>query len=75
MEDVLAVYARPYRKDIPVVCMDEKSFQLVGERFEPIKMSDQNHEEKYDCEYERRGNPDVQTACKTVSGLLHIRSQ
>ena len=32
MEDVLAVYARPYNAKMPVVCMDEKPYQLVGLR-------------------------------------------
>lgn len=36
MEDVLEVYARPYDPNIPVVCMDESSSQLVGEVQEPI---------------------------------------
>lgn len=56
MEDVLAVYARAFDPNYPVVCMDEKPFQLVGERFEPIPMSKTNHKEKYDCEYERKGS-------------------
>ena len=55
MEDVLAVYAREYDPDYPVVCMDEKPFQLLDECFEPIPMSESNHIEKYDCEYERKG--------------------
>jgi hypothetical protein len=29
MEDVLAVYARPYDPSRPVVCMDEKPYQLL----------------------------------------------
>ena len=29
MEDVLEVYARPYDPDVPVVCMDEKPYQLL----------------------------------------------
>ena len=29
MEDVLAVYSHPYDKDRPVVCMNEKPYQLV----------------------------------------------
>ena len=32
MEDVLEVYHLPYDPDYPVVCMDESSKQLVGER-------------------------------------------
>jgi hypothetical protein len=36
MEDVLDVYQLPYNEDIPVVCMDEKPQQLLGERFTPL---------------------------------------
>ena len=32
MEDVLTVYARPYDPMRPVVCMDEKPYQLLGSR-------------------------------------------
>ena len=31
MEDVLDVYERPYDPSRPVVCMDEKPYQLLGE--------------------------------------------
>jgi len=55
MEDVIAVYERPYNEDYPVVCMDEKPFQLLDERYSPIPMSETNHKLKYDCEYERKG--------------------
>lgn len=56
MEDVLAVYARPYNEKYPVVCMDEKPFQLLDEYLAPIPMSETNHIEKYDCEYVRKGS-------------------
>ena len=55
MEDVLAVYSRPYDPEYPVVCMDEKPFQLLDERYAPIPMSQINRTEKYDCEYEKKG--------------------
>ena len=42
MEDVLQVYARPYDPERPVVCMDEKPYQLVDERYEPMPMSKHN---------------------------------
>lgn len=35
MEDVLDVYELPYNPDRPVVCMDEKPYQLLGESREP----------------------------------------
>lgn len=55
MEDVLSVYAREYNPRRPVVCMDEKPFQLLGEMYQTIEMSQTNHVKKYDCEYERKG--------------------
>ena len=56
MEDVLEVYSRPYDEKRPVICMDEKPFQLLDEYIEPIKMSQGNHSLKYDCEYIRKGS-------------------
>lgn len=56
MEDVLEVYSRPYDEKRPVVCMDEKPFQLLDEYLEPIPMGKSNHVKKYDCEYVRKGS-------------------
>lgn len=56
MEDVLEVYSRAYDEKRPVVCMDEKPFQLLDEMFLPIPMSKDNHTKKYDCEYARKGS-------------------
>jgi hypothetical protein len=36
MEDVLAVYARPHDPTRPVVCMDEKPYQLLGHVRDPL---------------------------------------
>jgi hypothetical protein len=54
MEDVLAVYARPYDKNKPVICMDEKPYQLLAETREPIPM-EQGKSCRVDYEYERTG--------------------
>ena len=56
MEDVLEVYSRPFNEKRPVVCMDEKPFQLLDEMLTPIPMSENNHTKKYDCEYVRKGS-------------------
>lgn len=56
MEDVLEVYSRPYNENQPVVCMDEKPFQLLDDMLEPIPMGKGNHTKKYDCEYVRKGS-------------------
>ena len=47
MEDVLEVYSRPYSEKRPVVCMDEKPFQLLDEMLAPISMDQKNHVKKY----------------------------
>lgn len=56
MEDVLGVYSLPYNEKRPVVCMDEKPFQLLDEQFKPIPMSTSNSVEKYDTNYVRKGS-------------------
>ena len=38
MEDVLDVYELPYDSSRPVVCMDEKPYQLLGDAREPLPM-------------------------------------
>jgi hypothetical protein len=54
MEEVLTVYHLPEDPQIPLVCMDEASKQLVGETRMPLPMrpGDIAHE---DYEYERHG--------------------
>jgi hypothetical protein len=55
MEDVISVYERPFDKEYPVVCMDEKPYQLLDNRYMPIPMSERNKIMKCDGEYERKG--------------------
>ena len=54
MEDVLAVYARPYNHQRPVVCMDEKPYQLLDHVREPLPARPCSTE-KVDNEYKRNG--------------------
>lgn len=56
MEDVLEVYSREYNPKKPVICMDEKPFQLLDDYLDPIWMSKDNHIMKYDSEYIRKGS-------------------
>lgn len=55
MEDILSVYSRPYNEKYPVVCMDEKPYQLLDNEYPSLEMSKTNHIRKVDCEYERKG--------------------
>ena len=50
MEDVLDVYELPYNPQRPVVCMDEKPYQLLGEARSPLPMRPGN-DQKVDSEY------------------------
>ena len=38
MEDVIDVYERPYCQELPVVCLDEKPYQLLGDVHRPQPM-------------------------------------
>jgi hypothetical protein len=39
--------------------MDEKPFQLLDERYEPITMNEKNHVRKIDNEYEKKGSSSI----------------
>jgi hypothetical protein len=54
MEDVLDVYRLPYDKSCPVICMDEKPYQLLGQVREPIPMKP-GQPLREDSEYVRNG--------------------
>lgn len=54
MEDVLDCYERAYNPKEPVVCFDETSKQLIGEKRSPLPMQ-AGQVQRYDYEYERFG--------------------
>ena len=54
MEDILALYAFPYDKNRPVVCMDEKPYQLLSLKRDTIPMKI-GMPQKEDYEYLRIG--------------------
>ena len=54
MEDVLAVYCRPYDPARPVVCMDEKPYQLLGHARDPVP-GRPGRDRLEDSEYVRAG--------------------
>lgn len=58
MEDVLRLYEKPLDPKEPVICLDEKSIQLL-EDFRPAKPSRPGRTGKQDSEYVRRGTGNV----------------
>jgi len=73
MEDVLAVYARPYDKNRPVICMDEKPFQLLCDRREPLPMK-QGVLLREDYEYSRNGTCSIFIFTEPLSGWRHAQA-
>jgi len=71
MEDVLAIYAKEYNENVPVVCMDEKPFQLLDDRYSPILMGPENHKQKYDYEYDRKGSCSIFMFTEPLAGWRH----
>ena len=54
MEDVLAVYARPYNPQRPQICLDEAAKQLLSEVRAPLPIKP-GQQERVDNEYVRQG--------------------
>jgi hypothetical protein len=54
MEDVLDLYAEPYDPRRPVVCFDERPYQLVADVQAPLPM-EPGRPQRVDYEYERQG--------------------
>jgi len=58
MYDLLELYARPYREHEPVICIDEKSKQLLRDARAPLSIKP-GAPAKYDYEYVREGTCNV----------------
>ncbi len=71
MENVLAVYKRPYDADHPVVCFDEKSKQLVGEVAVPIPAAP-GRVECCDYEYVRNGTANLFMMVEPLRGWRQV---
>lgn len=71
MEDVLDVYERPYNEKYPVVCMDEKPYQLLGEVREPLPMCP-GSDQKIDSEYIRNGTCSIFAFVEPLGGNHHV---
>ena len=71
MEDVLAVYCRPYDPRRPVVCLDETFKQLIGETREPLPPRP-GSVERYDHVYVRHGVASLFVACEPLVGWRHV---
>lgn len=76
MEDVLDLYTQPYNQNCPVICMDEKPYQLTDDKRKPIPMKPMKPERR-DSEYIRRGTCSIFIFTEPLAGWRHqsVRSR
>jgi hypothetical protein len=72
MYRLLALYARSYNKHYPVVCMDEKSKQLIEDVRESIPLKP-GSPIRYDGEYRRKGTRNIFAAVEPLAGKRRIK--
>ncbi len=71
MEDVLDLYAEPYNPACPVVCFDERPYQLIAETREPLP-PEPGQPLRYDFEYRRQGTCNLFTYLQPRAGWRHV---
>jgi DDE superfamily endonuclease len=71
MEEVLAVYTLPEDPEVPLVCMDEASKQLVGETRTPLPLRPGGIPH-YDYEYVRNGVANLFMLFAPLLGWRHV---
>jgi hypothetical protein len=67
MYDLLALYARPFRRKEPVICVDEKSKQLLRDTRTPLPVQ-AGASAKHDYEYARGGTCNLFVAVEPKGG-------
>jgi hypothetical protein len=74
MEDVLAVYTRPYDPARPVVCMDEKPYQLLDHARDPLPAAP-GRDLREDSEYVRHGTCSIFCRVEPLRGWRRVDAQ
>jgi DDE superfamily endonuclease len=72
MYRLLKLYKQPYDPLQPIVCMDEKSKQLLQDSRQPIKAKP-GKLEKYDYEYSRKGTCNIFVAVAPKAGIRIVK--
>ncbi len=71
IEDVLDLYEEPYNPKQPVVCFDERPFQLTGEVRHPLPAKP-GQLMRYDYEYRRNGTCNMFLFFQPLVGWRHV---
>ena len=72
MEDVLCVYQRPYDPKAPMVCIDEKSVQLIGDVRDPLPIAE-GRAARVDYEYQRKGTANLFLAFEPLANWREVQ--
>lgn len=71
MEAVLEMDQTVYNPEVPVICIDEATKQLVQETRVPIP-AEVGHPERVDYEYERNGTANLFMVCEPMVGWRRV---
>lgn len=71
MEAILQLYAQAYDEQRPLVCFDEKSYQLLGHTRSPRPLS-ANKPRREDYEYQRAGTRNLFVFSEPKAGQRHV---
>jgi len=71
MEHILSLYERPYDSAYPVVCFDEKSYQLLADSHPSLPMRP-GQVQRTDYEYRRRGTRNLFLIVEPLGGRRHV---
>ena len=74
MEDILDIYKKPYDVDFPVICMDEKPYQLLGQVRQPIAIKPGKPYQE-DNEYKRNGTCSIFMFAEPLVGWRHVHAR
>jgi hypothetical protein len=74
MEDILDLYHRPYDPDVPLICMDEKPVQLLGDTRDPLPIIP-HYPARYDYEYTRNGTASVFLFSEPLEGWRKVNAR
>lgn len=71
MEAILQLYAQPYDETRPMVCFDEKSYQMLGHTRSPLPMNT-TQVRREDHEYKRGGTHNLFIFSEPKAGQRHV---
>jgi hypothetical protein len=74
MEEILELYCIAYNIDYPIVCMDEKPYQLLEDILIPIPMKEGNPK-RFDYEYKRKGTCSIFVFNEPLTGWTYANAR